>query len=238
MRGILTVLTQLAVALLLGTSWGCGDSPAPAPASKVAKMFPPTEAVAPSASGPTILFLGDSLSAGLGLAEERSFPAVLETRLRESGVANQVVNAGVSGDTTAGGLRRLDWLLRQDPDVVVVELGANDGLRGLPLAEIEDNLRGILDRLRQSKVPVVFVGMKMPPNYGEEYSKGFEAIYPRLASEFDVNFVPFLLEGVAGHPDLNQADGIHPTAEGHEKLADNVEGALRKAVAEVDEPLV
>ncbi|MBZ0089914.1 MAG: arylesterase, partial [Thermoanaerobaculia bacterium] len=193
------------------------------------EQAPPSEETIEVPSGPTILFLGDSLSAGLGLAEELAFPALVEARLHDSGIPVRVVNAGVSGDTTAGGLRRLDWLLKQEPYGVVVELGANDGLRGLPLSEIEGNLRRILERLSQVEVKVVLVGMKMPPNYGEEYSRGFEAIFPRLASEFEVTFVPFLLEGVAGHPDLNQADGIHPTAEGHKRLADNVEAAIREA---------
>jgi len=133
-----------------------------------------------------------------------------------------VINAGVSGDTTAGGLARIDWLLRQHPDVLVVGLGGNDGLRGLPLAATEKNLRDIIRRGQAAGVRILLLGMQIPPNYGPDYVNGFKAMYPRLAKELNVPLVPFLLEGVGGVADLNQNDGIHPTAQGQEMVADNV----------------
>jgi acyl-CoA thioesterase-1 len=179
-----------------------------------------------------VVFLGDSLTTGLGLAEEQAFPAVVGERLAEGGVRVRVVNAGVSGDTTAGGLRRLAWVLRQKPDVVVVGLGANDGLRGLPLAETERNLREIVRRARQAGARVVLLGMRLPPNYGPDYAEGFAVMYPRLARELDVPFVPFLLAGVGGDPDLNLPDGIHPNVEGQKRVAENVLPILRQVLAE------
>lgn len=185
----------------------------------------------PAPTVPRILFLGDSLSAGLGVAEDEAFPEVIEQQLCEDGARCLIVNAGVSGDTTAGGLRRLDWLLRQRPDLVVIELGANDGLRGLPNEETENNLRQILERLRAEEIDGLLVGMLIPPNYGPDYTQEFAALYPRLANEFEVPRVPFLLEGVAGDSTLNQADGIHPTVEGHRRLADTVRPALETWLA-------
>jgi acyl-CoA thioesterase-1 len=158
-----------------------------------------------------VVFLGDSLSAGYGLAEEDAFPAVVARLLAERGHPIHLVNAGVSGDTTAGGLARVDWVLKQKPAVLVVELGANDGLRGQPLAGIESNLREIVRRGKAAGARVLLLGMKIPPNYGSEYAEGFDALYPRLARELDVPLMPFLLEGVAAESQLNQADGIHPT---------------------------
>jgi acyl-CoA thioesterase I len=184
-----------------------------------------------AAVGPKVAFLGDSISAGLHLPAEQAFPAVLRERLAARGLPFQLFNAGVSGDTTAGGLRRVDWILRQSPAIVVVELGANDSMRGQPIASIEQNLRGILDKLRDRKVTTLLLGMRIPTSYGPEYAAQFEAIYPRLAKESNVAFVPFFMEGVAGVPDQNLEDGIHPTAEGHAKLAKTVEEALAKLVA-------
>ena len=179
-------------------------------------------------ASPTIVFLGDSLTAGLGVAQDLAFPSLVEERLVSEGVPVHTINAGVSGDTTAGGLSRLDWLLRQKPDVVVVELGANDGLRALPLGEVRTNLREIVTRAKASGAKVLLVGMLIPTNYGPSYSTGFAKIYPALAKELKVPLVPFLLDGVAGRPDLNQEDGIHPTAEGHRRLAENVLPYLRE----------
>ena len=175
-----------------------------------------------AASGPLVVFLGDSLTAGLGLAEEEAFPARVAARAAAAGRPIRVVNAGVSGDTSAGGLARLDWLLRQRPDLLVVELGANDGLRGLPVEMTAANLRAIVTRAREAGVRVLLVGIQVPPNYGPDYARRFAAIFPELAGELEVPLLPFLLEGVAGVPELNLPDGIHPTAEGHERLAENV----------------
>jgi acyl-CoA thioesterase-1 len=181
---------------------------------------------------PTVVFLGDSLTAGLGLGEEEAYPALVGRALAERGAPARIVNAGVSGDTTAGGLARLDWLLTQNPAVVVVALGANDGLRAQPLATIESTLAEIVRRARAAGAAVVLAGMRMPPNYGPEYTRGFEAIYRDLARDEGLAFVPFLLEGVAADPELNQPDGIHPTAAGQRKIAELVLPVLEPLVRE------
>jgi acyl-CoA thioesterase-1 len=186
---------------------------------------------APAAAGPpVVVFLGDSLTAGFGLAADEAFPALVAASLAARGTPIRAINAGVSGDTTAGGLRRLDWALRSRPQVVVVALGANDGLRGQPLEAIEANLRAIVERCRAAGAKVLLAGMLMPPNYGGAYASGFAAIYPRLAKELGLPLVPFLLEGVAGRPELNQADGIHPTAEGQKRVAQQLEPYLAELV--------
>jgi acyl-CoA thioesterase-1 len=174
-----------------------------------------------------VIFLGDSLTAGLGVAEAEAFPEQVRLLLDAEGLEIRAVNAGVSGDTTAGGLARLDWVLRQKPEVLVVGLGANDGLRGLGLEETEENLRAIVTGAQRRRVKLLLLGMKLPPNYGPDYTAGFEEIFPRLAEELEVPLVPFLLTGVAGRAALNQADGIHPTAEGHRMMAENVAPRLR-----------
>jgi acyl-CoA thioesterase I len=181
-----------------------------------------------------VVFLGDSLTAGLGLDEDQAYPAVIERELQKEGTPVRVINAGVSGDTTAGGLSRLSWLLGQHPDVVVVGLGANDGLRALPVEESEKNLREIVRRTQAAGVRVLLLGMRMPPNYGPDYTARFEAMYPRIAGELGVPLVPFLLEDVGGVSSLNQADGIHPTAEGQEILAKNVLSQLAEMLRQED----
>ena len=174
-----------------------------------------------------IVALGDSLTAGLGVARDEAYPALLEARLRRAGFAYRVVNAGVSGDTTAGGLRRLDWVLRSRPDVVIVALGANDGLRGQPVASLRDNLTAIVTRLRESGTRVLLVGMRLPPNYGEAYAGDFAEAFRAVARGTSVAFLPFLLAGVAGDPSLNQADGIHPNAAGQRLVAEHVWPSLQ-----------
>jgi acyl-CoA thioesterase-1 len=171
-----------------------------------------------------ILFFGDSLSAGYGLDPEDAFPAQVEKTLVKQGVNARVVNAGLSGETTAGGLARIDWILRQPIDVFVLELGGNDGLRGLPVDQTKKNLQTIIDRVK-AKYPsckVVLAGMMVPPNMGPEYAKGFQAVFRDVAAKNKVTFIPFLLEGVGGIEKLNQADGIHPNAEGHRIVAANL----------------
>lgn len=184
-------------------------------------------AVAPAAGERVIVILGDSLTAGLGVAPDEAYPALLEARLRREGFAYRVVNAGVSGDTTAGGLRRLDWVLRSQPDVVLVALGANDGLRAQPVTALRDNLTAIVTRLRGAGTRVVLAGMRLPPNYGAAYAGAFAGAFPSVARATSVPLLPFLLEGVAGDPVLNQADGIHPNAAGHRAVAETVWRALR-----------
>lgn len=176
---------------------------------------------------PVVAFLGDSITAGLHLAQHEAWPAVLQRRLAREGVPFHVVNGGVSGDTTAGGLSRVAWLTKRTPRVVVVALGGNDGLRGIPLDEVEKNLRAIVAQVRDAGAVPLLLGYRIPPNYGPDYANGFDALYPRLAEELDVAFVPFFMDGVAGEPDLNLPDGIHPTPRGHEILAENVAGALK-----------
>jgi len=174
-----------------------------------------------------VVALGDSLTAGLGVAADEAFPARLEARLKSEGYAYRVVNAGVSGDTTAGGLRRVDWVLRARPEVVIVALGANDGLRGQEPRAMRANLDEIVRHLQAAGARVLLVGMRMPPNYGGDYTKEFEAVFPAVARRAKVALMPFLLEGVAGVPRLNQADGIHPTAEGQQVIADHLWPYLR-----------
>jgi acyl-CoA thioesterase-1 len=161
-----------------------------------------------------IAVLGDSLTTAYGLAVEEGFPAQLERRLRAEGYDCTVLDAGVGGDTTAGGLARLDWALADRPSHVIVELGANDGLRALPPEQMEQNLDAIVGRLRADDVAVLLAGMRAPPNLGRTYGEAFEAVFPRIAERHDVPLYPFFLDGVAGAPELNQGDGIHPTAEG------------------------
>jgi len=185
------------------------------------------EAPAVPDDAPLVVFLGDSIAAGLHLAAGEAFPAVLQRELAAEGLPFRFVNAGVSGDTSAGGLRRIDWLLEQGPDVVVVELGGNDGLRGQPPEAVEANLRAIVAAAREHGARVLLLGVRLPPSLGAEYVAAFEAIYPSLADELELAFVPFFMEGVAGEPELNLPDGLHPTAEGHRRLAERIAPAMR-----------
>ena len=176
---------------------------------------------------PVIVALGDSLTAGLGVTAEEAYPALLEARLAREGFHYRVVNAGVSGDTTAGALRRLDWVLRARPVVVVVALGANDGLRGLPVTAMRDNLVAIVTRLRAAGARVLLAGMRLPPNYGADYTREFAEAFAAVARQTSVPLLPFLLDGVAGRAALNQPDGIHPNAAGQRMVAETVWRSLR-----------
>jgi acyl-CoA thioesterase-1 len=178
-----------------------------------------------------IVALGDSLTAGLGVGADEAYPALLEARLRREGFHYRVVNAGVSGDTSAGGLRRLDWALRLRPDVVIVALGANDGLRGQPPDALRGNLTRIVARARAAGARVLLAGMRVPPNYGVDYARTFAGVYPTVARSTGVPLAPFLLDGVAGDPRLNQADGIHPTAEGQRIIAERLWPHLKPLLA-------
>jgi acyl-CoA thioesterase I len=192
---------------------------------------------APSpADKPVILFLGTSLTAGYGLADpDLAYPGLIEKRIEEAGLPYTVVNAGVSGETSAGALRRLDWLLKQKVDVLVLETGANDALRGQPPEATRANVDAILTRAEAQSPPprLVILGMKAPPNLGSAYLNRFDAIYPDLARNHGAVLVPFLLEGVAGIPALNQADGIHPTPDGQRKMAELVWRALEPLLKSV-----
>ncbi len=183
---------------------------------------------APAAETKTIVFFGDSLTAGFGLEPEEAFPALIQGRIDEAGLLWRVVNAGLSGDTTAGGLRRLDWILRQKLDAIVIEMGGNDGLRGIPPEVTRANLQAMIDhiRARHPRVIIVLAGMQVPANMGPDYTRAFAAIYPALAEKNGVSLIPFLLEGVGGVPGLNLPDGIHPTAQGHRIVAGTVAKVL------------
>jgi len=174
-----------------------------------------------------IVALGDSLTAGWGVAADEAYPARLEMRLRREGYPYRVVNAGVSGDTTAGGLRRVDWVLRASPEIVIVALGANDGLRGQSPQAMRANLAAIVARLQTAGSRILLAGMRMPPNYGAEFTTEFQAVFPAVARSAKVALMPFLLDGVAAEPRLNQPDGIHPTAAGHQVIADRLWPYLR-----------
>ena len=165
---------------------------------------------------------GDSLTAGLGVAQQEAYPAQLEERLHARGYPYRVVNSGVSGETTAGGLRRLDWVIKARPEIVILELGANDGLRGVPLEETRANLSRMIKRLQAARIQVILAGMRLPPNYGPMYTTGFSNLFFELGREYKVPFIPFFLEGVAARPELNQEDGLHPTPEGYQQVVDNV----------------
>jgi len=177
----------------------------------------------------TVVVLGDSLSAGLGVEPAQAFPALLQAKIDAAGWNCAVVNAGVSGDTSADGLARIDWLLRRRIDVLILALGGNDGLRGLPVSATKTNLQAIIDRTKRQYPQAQFIiaGMQMPPNMGEDYTTAFRGVFPELAATNHAALIPFLLEGVAGRPELNQEDRIHPTAEGHKIVAGNVWKVLK-----------
>ena len=224
-------LILFGVLALLVACGGSGETSPPAPSTSPPPS--PSQEEAPS-SQLTAVFLGDSLTAGYGLTEEEAFPALLGEKLDQAGLPMRIVNAGESGATSAGGLARLDWILRQEPALIVVGLGGNDGLRGLDLDAMESNLRAIVERSRESGARVLLLGMMIPPNMGPEYSAGFQQVYPRVAQDLEVPFVPFLLEGVAGDPALNLPDGIHPNSEGQRLLAENVWPYLEPLAREIN----
>ncbi len=236
-RLIPRVLRGGLVALLMSGLAGCDQAPpassSPASSGPVGLSRPqPTNtdtlatdrlSTAPASDPrPRIVAFGDSLTAGLGVSPEQTYPAQLQKQLDALGHRYQVVNAGVSGDTTAGGLRRVSWVLAGKPSLVILELGGNDGLRGLSLPETRSHLDAMIRQLKEARVQVILAGMKLPPNYGVEYTTKFEAMYRELAKAHALPLIPFLLEGVGGEQTLNQADGIHPTGEGYRIVVQNV----------------
>jgi acyl-CoA thioesterase I len=192
--------------LILGMLTGWSFSPAPVLAKEK----------------PVILALGDSLTAGFGVKEEESYPSLLEKKITSAGFSHKVINAGVSGDTTAGGVRRIRWLMKHEPDIVILALGANDGLRGFTAVEIRRNLELMIGVCKKNNARILFAGMKALPNYGEEYMREFEAVFSELAEKHKLVFLPFLLEGVAGEREYTQPDGLHPVAAGYRIVADLV----------------
>lgn len=190
----------------------------------------PTESISEVATDTkTILFFGNSLTAGYGLDTEEAFPALIQNRIDSLGLNYTAINSGLSGETTSGGLNRLNWVLNQKVDVFVLELGANDGLRGIPLKETRNNLQSIIDlvKAKNPNTEIILAGMQIPPNMGQNYTTEFRKIYPDLAEKNKLQLIPFLLEGVAGIPELNLQDGIHPTAEGQKIVRDNIWGILK-----------
>lgn len=227
MKHIISRLAPVAAVLAIAPITGCGQ-PSTAP--------PPTPTAAPEPAATTapaqimIAVLGDSLAAGYGLPETEAFPAVAGALLRARGHEVEILNAGVSGDTTAGGLSRIDWILTQTPDILVVELGGNDALRGQPLEHTEHNLREIVRRGRAAGAEVVLLGMDLPANYGPDYTAAFAAMYRRLATEEDLVFVPGFVRGLAGDPSLIGPDGLHPSAAGQRVLAETLVPHLEKVL--------
>jgi acyl-CoA thioesterase I len=230
------------LACVAAVCFACDSSERPASAVPVpppkALAAPVKDAAAPPAEArplrPRIVFLGDSLTAGYGLEKSQAVPALIQEELTGAGYVYEVVNAGVSGDTSAGGLSRLDWALDGDVRILVIELGANDGLRGLPTENMQRNLSEIIRRAKAREIAVVLTGMEAPPNYGAAYTTAYRQVFAELARTHDVTFVPFYLEGVAGIAGLNIADGIHPNPEGSRIVARTVWRALQPLVEKQD----
>lgn len=222
-------LNRLMVVFLLGLLAGaCNNTPGEKQTAEDSSAAVKNTALAKRAQK-TILFFGNSLTAGYGLDPAESFPALIQQKLDSMQAPYHVVNAGVSGETSSGGAGRVDWILRQPVDIFVLELGANDGLRGIPLAETKKNLQAIIDKVK-AKYPqatLLLAGMQVPPNMGADYSNGFRAVFSDLARKNDMRLIKFLLENVGGVKELNQADGIHPTAEGAKIVAANVWEVLK-----------
>jgi acyl-CoA thioesterase-1 len=237
-------LRQVAVVALTLVCAGCGDNDRGQTAGQSGRQAPSQtgsqtryQTVQKSPGGtpagrPRIVILGDSLTAGLGLPIEQAYPTLLQQRLNDANMPYEVVNAGVSGDTSAGGLARLDWSLQGDVRILVVALGGNDALRGLPIAELRANLSQIIERAQARHIAVMLAGMEAPPNWGRDYIVSFHKVYPELAAQYHVGLVPFLLLNVAGRETLNQNDGIHPTAAGARIVADNVWTVLKPLAAQ------
>jgi acyl-CoA thioesterase-1 len=183
-------------------------------------------------NGKNILFLGNSITAGYGVGESQAFPALIQNKIDSLKLNYKVINAGISGETSADGLSRIDWVLKQPVDVFVLELGANDGLRGIPLSGTSQNLQAIIDAVHKKypQAKLILAGMEIPPNMGKKYTDEFRALYGELAKKNDALLIPFLLKGVGGEPALNQADGIHPNVEGHKIVAENVWAVLKNVL--------
>ncbi|WP_420575705.1 arylesterase [Ekhidna sp.] len=203
---------------------GCGQSKESKQKTGNDRKEEAAESVKSKGDKKVILFYGNSITAGYQLDMDQAFPALIQKRIDSLGLNYQTINAGLSGETSAGGKSRIDWVLRTVPDIFFLELGANDGLRGLPLEETYKNLQDIIDAVEKEnpEVKIIIAGMMVPPNLGEDYTSEFKNLFPSLAKENDAIYIPFLLEGVAGNPELNLGDGIHPTPEGHKIVAETV----------------
>ena len=222
-RNLISIVGLIILALSCTTQTAKNTETEQATTQEIATPTTPTDD-----QGKTILFFGNSLTAGMGLSPEEAFPVLIQTMIDSLELGYKVVNAGLSGETTASGKSRLNWVLNQKIDVFVLELGANDGLRGIPLAETRNNLQAIIDMVwvKNPDTKIVIAGMQIPPNMGQDYTYEFRTIFPSLAEKNNITLIPFLLDKVAGLPDLNQTDGIHPTVEGHKIVATNVWAVL------------
>lgn len=228
MRSPTSFHAALALCLLILLTGCRGNADDAGPSNRERPAAPaPTSDDGREPARPKVVALGDSLTAGLGLLEQQAYPALLQQRIDAEGYDFEVVNAGVSGDTTAGGLRRLDWALEGDVRVLIVSLGANDGLRGLSAGQMKQNLTTIVEQAKKRGIVVILAGMEAPPNYGPEYTAAFRRVYQEVAREQRVLFIPFLLANVAGQSTLNQRDGIHPNMEGAAIMAETVWRVLR-----------
>lgn len=225
MRFVIRILLTLGFIYLIAATSGCTSSKSAQNAAAANKPLAMPQAVA---NRPKIIAFGDSLTAGFGLAEKESYPYLLQEKLKADGYDFEVVNAGVSGDTSLGGLERSDWVLEQDnAKILILELGANDLLRAVPVAKMKENLDKIIRKAKARNIKILLCGMLAPPTMGAEYQRDFTVVFPDLASEHKLTFLPFLLENIALKKELNQADGIHPNAEGEKIMTDNVYKALK-----------
>lgn len=212
----------------------CGDKPEESQTkSKPKTTAQKKDTVSTNSSVKNIIFYGNSLTAGYGVDPSEAFPALVQEKIDSAHLSYKVINAGLSGETTAGGKGRIDWILQQPVDVFVLELGGNDGLRGIPVRETTKNLQFIIDHVKQKypSAKIILAGMQIPPNMGARYTTEFRSAFKQLADKNEVIFIPFLLEGVGGIPELNQADGIHPTAKGHKIVAENVWAVMKDVVS-------
>jgi acyl-CoA thioesterase-1 len=211
---------------------GCGDKNPNKPGTNASDAPASSSEVITQPKNKVIVFFGDSLTAGYQLDPEQAFPALIQKKIDSLEWGYTVINAGLSGETTSGGRNRINWILNQKADVFILELGANDGLRGIPLSETKENLQAMIDvvKSKNTETKIILTGMQIPPNLGQEYTAEFRRIFIDLAGENQLPLIPFLLEGVAGNPDLNLADGIHPNIEGHRIVADNVWNTLEPII--------
>jgi len=229
MQKIRRQIVRLGLALVLAAAMGCGEEAPPSTSSP--ESVAPAEITTVVHDG-VIVAVGDSLTAGYRVAEEQAYPAILQQRLDQDGYNYQVINSGISGETSSGTLARLDWVLTLKPDIIILETGANDGLRGIDPQLTRDNLDRIVTRLRAEGIVVVLAGMKMIKNLGKPFTREFESVYPAVAAKHGVILIPFFLEGVAANRQLNQADGVHPTEEGYRRVVDHVYPFVVQAIGQ------
>ncbi len=223
--------------LMFTSVLSCGENQNKKSTTSPSETAESTSETTDSTDSKTILFFGTSLTAGLGIDLKDAYPALIQQKIDSLGLNYQVINAGLSGETTASGKNRIDWVLNQKIDIFVLELGSNDGLRGVPLSETKKNLQEIINFVKEKNqdTQLILAGMEIPPNMGPEYTSTFRTLFPELATANDIYLIPFLLEDVGGIPELNQRDGIHPTEEGHQLMARNVWSELKPILMSASE---